>query len=1041
MRVKPSPASVEIANNVVFGGRIIVGHDHLHHFFCLSPAVARRSVIAPDGSLGALSFPSGFNKCKERQPEPRSYVYVNHIDAAADGPQGPAQITKCRGFFTIPCDLVTLVNALFTTFGELCACRSPVSILYRIVHGFRTGVNIAPEEAFRRSDFARRRPFPAGNFGATLALCRRQSTSGRFDEQQTVLSRNLECRSTAPGAQFDRAAQPIARNAGTAHRPQCRQAARPSDFGDRDPPRAIAPRDAQPREPALAGTRRPQRAEPRSTAARARRCRACRKATPAYQSLAREFDRVRGQEDSVAAVGKIAGELKGLREELRHQMTTGLAREFDALRKDIERAYSSPLTAKNGAELGAEFERLSGAIQSLSEKTDDKSIKLLRLELEQVRGALDSLAREDTVRSVDRRWDDFDARFSKFEDRFDAQSRERASDPAIEALTSRLEQINDAVNDLPESLSLRSLEDKVRTLAGAVDHFARQQDGTGNAPFDLIEERLDEISRAIVASTATATSHAFRPRTVRADRGAYHLACPSDRGTGRRSPGRRGDRPPQPAVAARRRDRGKRQAAGQGDRAPGRRRSPSLPTSSTGRRPRPIPTTSSSGIEQRFDMLSDLLDRRQGDAIEHGQAVFRDLERRLEELAGRLDERSSTPAIDSAEIMNVIDARLEELAGRIDERGSAAAAKSAGIMNAIDARFEELAHRLESRAQAQLSDRCHRASRSAAGRHLVAAGKLQRAGDERRSRHHPQSGIAGLRTVAASVAAERARCPNSRTSSRASTTSSARLPATARSILEAARQAAENAVRSFSGSKSDAAAVSALADDLQIARRADPAFRRTQHQDVRSDPRHAAQDRRPARLARRAPASRPSPNRCEAAGAQDGAARCAVDRARRRHAAHGDAATPGASQRNARRRRRSSARRPKPRPRRRSPRSTATRRSRAAEPVAARCSAASRGPLAGKKERAEPAMTEPPSLPGMDVQAPNARPRPAARSQARQPSARARLRHAGPQRDHAAGARRTRRSRPRNDKPTPPNPTSSPPRGAPRRRPLPKPRS
>ena len=50
-------------------------------------------------------------------------------------------------------------------------------------------------------------------------------------------------------------------------------------------------------------------------------------------------------------------------------------------------------------------------------------------------------------------------------------------------------------------------------------------------------------------------------------------------------------------------------------------------------------------------MLSDLLDRRQGDAIEHGQAVFRDLERRLEELAGRLDERSSTPAIDSAEIM------------------------------------------------------------------------------------------------------------------------------------------------------------------------------------------------------------------------------------------------------------------------------------------------------------------------------------------------------------------------------------------------------
>ena len=38
-----------------------------------------------------------------------------------------------------------------------------------------------------------------------------------------------------------------------------------------------------------------------------------------YQAIARDIDRVRGQEDSVAVVGKIAGELRGLREELRHR--------------------------------------------------------------------------------------------------------------------------------------------------------------------------------------------------------------------------------------------------------------------------------------------------------------------------------------------------------------------------------------------------------------------------------------------------------------------------------------------------------------------------------------------------------------------------------------------------------------------------------------------------------------------------------------------------------------------------------------------------
>ncbi|TIM81184.1 MAG: hypothetical protein E5Y59_26315, partial [Mesorhizobium sp.] len=60
-----------------------------------------------------------------------------------------------------------------------------------------------------------------------------------------------------------------------------------------------------------------------------------------YQAIVRDIDRVRGQEDGVAVVGKIAGELRGLREELRHQMTAGLQREFEALRNDIERAFQA----------------------------------------------------------------------------------------------------------------------------------------------------------------------------------------------------------------------------------------------------------------------------------------------------------------------------------------------------------------------------------------------------------------------------------------------------------------------------------------------------------------------------------------------------------------------------------------------------------------------------------------------------------------------------------------------------------------------------
>ncbi len=106
-----------------------------------------------------------------------------------------------------------------------------------------------------------------------------------------------------------------------------------------------------------------------------------------------------------------------------------------------------------------------------------------------------------------RRWDEFDRRWTAFEDRVDADQRKRSDDPALAALTDRLEQISNAVNNLPESLSLRSLEEKVRTLAGAVEHFAGQQDNRGSDTLAMIDERLDEISRAIVASTVAAQAN------------------------------------------------------------------------------------------------------------------------------------------------------------------------------------------------------------------------------------------------------------------------------------------------------------------------------------------------------------------------------------------------------------------------------------------------------------------------------------------------------------------------------------------------------
>lgn len=522
-----------------------------------------------------------------------------------------------------------------------------------------------------------------------------------------------------------------------------------------------------------------------------------------YQAIARDIDRVRGQEDGVAMVGKIAGELRGMREELRHQMTSGLQREFDALRKDIDRAFQanarSGTASKGSAELGVEFERLSGAIKSLSEKSDDRSVNMLRLELEQVKAALDTLAREESVQKVDRRWDDFDRRWTAFEDRVDADQRKRSDDPALAALTDRLEQISNAVNNLPESLSLRSLEEKVRTLAGAVEHFAGQQDNRGGDTLAMIDERLDEISRAIVASTVAAQANSVdheafdriekridslarqieevaqdRPGNAVMDR-LSTLSSRVDELAGRAN---------LPEQAMERLAKQITLIADKIDRAPAM----------------PDADYIFHGLEQRFDVLSGMMERRQGDAIEQGNMLFRDLERRLDEVADRLDQRLA-PQIDSAGIMEAIDARFTALATRMETRAADPAGEAA--IRGLESRLEDISSRLDASA-------------------------AQVAGIDPALIRSLEAQVAGL---SAHLSRPSTPLPEFEDISPRLDEIEKALAGTRDSILGAAREAAENAVRSLAGSNANATAVSGLAQDLKtletLTRRSDERNSRT----------------------------------------------------------------------------------------------------------------------------------------------------------------------------------------------------------------------
>ncbi|MBZ9985605.1 peptidoglycan-binding protein [Mesorhizobium sp. BH1-1-5] len=573
---------------------------------------------------------------------------------------------------------------------------------------------------------------------------------------------------------------------------------------------AQRPQDRAPQNPATqapgAQNQRPQTRPPQNPAP----------AAPAfgqsYQAIARDIDRVRGQEDSVAMVGKIAVELRGLREELRHQMTVGLQREFEAFRQDIDRAMqansqhgapSNGMPDKSSAELGLEFERLSGAIQTLAEKSDDRSVNLLRLELEQVKGALDTLAREESLQKVDRRWDDFDRRWSAFEDRVDADQRKRAEGPGLSALTDRLEQISSAVNNLPESLSLRSLEEKVRTLAGAVDRFAGQQTARGGETLAMIDERLDEISRAIVASTVAAQANAFDPETFgRIEKRMASLAVQIEE-VAQSRPGAevldhlnlltsrvdqlagRADLPEQAM------ERLGKQIALITDKM---ERAPAMPDADH----------IFQGLEQRFDALSMLLERRQGDAMEQGSMLFRDLERRLDEVADRLDQRMRQD--ESVGIMEAIDARFTALAQRIETRTPDPASEMA--IRGLESRLEDISSRLESSAQ-------------------------QVAGIDPALIRSLEAQVAGL---SAHLSKPGAPLPEFEDISPRLNEIEKSLAGTRDSILSVAREAAESAVKSLADSTSstaqtNATAVAGLAQDLKtleaLTRRSDERNSRT----------------------------------------------------------------------------------------------------------------------------------------------------------------------------------------------------------------------
>ena len=481
----------------------------------------------------------------------------------------------------------------------------------------------------------------------------------------------------------------------------------------------------------------------------------------------------------------IAGEMQALREELRQQMNAGLRREFAALRGEIERALASSAPRGQAAELGAEFERLSSMIHRLSEESDDRQAQMLRLEMEEMKRALGQLAREETVRSFDRRWGDLDRRFSDMAGTLAAAPRGGA-DPALKALAARIEEIGGAVSALPTSGALRSLEDKMKVLQAAVDRFSREQERPGPAMgaemLDIIGERLDELSRAVAASSA-APRAAFDPEPFERIEARISSLARQIGEVALENPAR--DLTDQLAALservedlARRVDvpeRAVERLAGQIEAIAERfDHAPALPNLDA----------VFAGLENRLASMSNLLEQRHEDALAQGRALFHDLENRLDDVAARLRSEQAGPGHDG-EFIAAMDARFAELAARFERQAAAPQADDRAIRD-LEKRLDTISHRIESSVAAPAVDtdliRSLESQIAGLAEHISRPAAAQDAGEDIRPR---------LDKIEQSIAESR------------------------KDVLEAARRAAEEAGRSFSGPAAESALVAGLADDLK----------------------------------------------------------------------------------------------------------------------------------------------------------------------------------------------------------------------------------
>ncbi len=351
------------------------------------------------------------------------------------------------------------------------------------------------------------------------------------------------------------------------------------------------------------------------------------------------------------AMAEIAQALVGLRQELKKDIADGLSREMNALRTEIRGITVDAAQDQSMAQhIRSDLQKLSDSISQLGRQASPSQAGALKVEFDELRAMIDGLAREDSVRRMETRW-------TGVEDRMNAFDSNR--DDELVALAYRLDEIKSQIGSLNSSPALHALEDKLVSVAQAIEMIGRHMqpdDRRLASQFADLDGRLDEISRAIAASSRAATPDSagvnrVEGRLADLSRQIDGLQSPSDNGLGARIE----------ALTARVEELVGEEAAVR--------------------------------LEERIDQLSLMLERSQKIAAQP------DLTGYLTDISRKID------ALDQGSVNDVLAERLDDLARRIDQLDMPSTAYAGDDRFArLEGQLSDIAIRLEETHAAPYDD-------------------------------------------------------------------------------------------------------------------------------------------------------------------------------------------------------------------------------------------------------------------------------------------------------------------------------------------------